>query len=634
MPKDITITYQGVPCQSVEFSRSLGVNPDVGNIIIPSDFRFQLNLQDVEVTNDISVAGKLATSVFPDFPNGDNNVVQRYFDHFGTLDIEHRDTGEQTRLTLDYIYISKGGITVEYESEVEGPNGRNKLYRVEICDERRLWKERGVIDKDFNIVYDKGKKFQGNSYESNSLKDGRLWTLEEIVNECVKNLPNHRGNPYQVIWMVSNSSATKKLNPLNIQNGGGKLAAEVLEKTLEQYDLYVALLMNGKIAVVEPNQEGAPFGLSQVFDSLKSNTTHIIRRSPKVQPNYLPEKVRVASSKRIIEELTLSTTGEGGTLIIPSIENGQFVVKTLLFSGQGSVFEPVIQDPLSGKWLTLNLDGPVVTFGEYNTGLTKQELDKEIWKSYDGEGFKNEKLKDKKDIKQALRKYCYRAWRMKAIPRRPILSNRTVLSLDNEIESAPIKALADYIKPKDNKDPSLGLWDNIKLGLPGDKQPQWDFDEGVVIFAVPVGRAVSKSGNIDNLSNSVFEQGAISITYQYESDRYYYYDLPKKPTNHTELIEVDWQAVQTPDYSNIKDLDNDAKDIIEKRYNQPEERISTEWSFSSVWPVENDGAVTQIAWSGGANSITFTTRVLENEYAYGLNGMPGIYTRVNHNVRR
>lgn len=468
--KHATITYQGLLCASVDISRSLSVDPDIATVDIPIATFNQVLLADeakpplAKSASKLQQPGGFTTTVSPE----ESDPLKKYqaegspltLKQQGTLILEDHENAQ--KLIFNHMYISKGGVSSE-EGQIQNKlKSFPKFMRLELADERRFWRERGVIEDDYNVIDSSGKVIGDNAYRENTLNGDKLYSLKELINICVAQLATHRANRYSV-YRFNLGAPIDNIFP-TLLCGGGRNPAEALDELLQGSGLYLSLLIqpgqyglgpdpksdpaNGNIIVI--TERGQTDQLEWV-KSLKARN----RLKPevrKLQPVYRPYGARVTSTKRIIREITVTD------------------------------FEPVVQDPdKAGAWVKLD-----------SIGLDMDYIKKQALKHFSEKekGFLKFK-KTNKSLMHQLQQQAFKCFRMK-------LNDSSVLPMnaerkfsdDDKMTGSPPFVICDYFLPTENKDPSQGLWENFSGELPGDKEPRFDLNAGVVKFPQPVGTIV------------------------------------------------------------------------------------------------------------------------------------------------
>jgi len=478
--KDIVIQYQGVNCSSVNFSRGLGLNPDVGSVRIPVGDYTNFRIEPEEVDG---IVEKLAqpeagprTSLegddrdpFPGRPGGNELKLKQ----FGDLRILRRTTDEAALqdITFSHTYISRNGIKVVKKSEVKDANGKiARYFEVELTDERRLWQDRGILDGDYNRIDKNGVKIGKNYFDPRSLNEGKLWTLKELISKAVGKLPSPVGTPYTVFrYNVSGQNNFDKITPLDFNNGGGRLAVQALGDLLDHYGLYLSLLLvpgSYGLSAVPPQIAGAGAKIVIVergqidqlgWEDKLLSKGYLEYNRQKEQPYFRPYGVRVTSSARVIKEYNVED------------------------------FVPVVQNPDSNnkEWISLedNLD---------KFGINVVDLREQVLRLYTEKEKAFMEVKDE-DARGILQEQAYKCFKMTLEDPTvlPMLRERFILE-KGKIVSAPPLVTCDYFIPDENKDPAAALWSNVTLArLPGDKEPSFELEAGVIRFPDPIGQLVN-----------------------------------------------------------------------------------------------------------------------------------------------
>jgi hypothetical protein len=475
MVRDAVITYQGKPCTSVNFSRALGTTPDIGTVVMNAAkwASFLLNRErEAEKLGQPSYYRTYLTELEKDpFVKDEGDVIPLRFDQFGDLEILVRDT--QQKITFNYTYIGKGGIKTRKQSEEEKEKGIIPTqFEIEICDERRLWQDRGIFKGDYNMVDPNGIKIGDNYYRPDTVNGEELWSFTQLVEMIVPTLPSPRAAAYSIHkWNVASMSALGNLKPLNFECQGGRIAAEALGELLDRYGMYVSLLITpGKYGIGQQETEqdkergdviviverGQTEGL-QWEESFEDAGLIQLKRL-KLQPVYRPFGVVVTSDEKIIKETTVED------------------------------FTAVYQDPETKKWL--DLEGNLDEIGIDIVELRRQAL---LGMSEKEKGFLS--IKDK-TMRAQMQQQAYKCWRMNLEdPTVLPMLNERILAVDDAgkpSDKGPIVVAVEYFYPEENKDPSAALWGDAFGELPGNQKPTFDLKAGVIRFPQPVGTLESR----------------------------------------------------------------------------------------------------------------------------------------------
>ena len=79
---------------------------------------------------------------------------------------------------------------------------------LELADERRFWKERGIVTGDYNVIDSNGKLISGSSYLPDTVEGGRK-KLRQLIELCVSRLPSPRAVPYCIFRFLSSFNQVK-----------------------------------------------------------------------------------------------------------------------------------------------------------------------------------------------------------------------------------------------------------------------------------------------------------------------------------------------------------------------------------------------------------------------------------------
>jgi len=720
--KDVTITYQGLPCASVDISRSLSVDPDVATVdIAVADFN-SIKLDDEAKPPSVS-GGKLAqpetfsTTLSPEDSDPLKDSLPKgspfTFKQGGTLKLGDHANGQT--VVFNHMFISKGGIVTEESQDQNAKKRFSKFMRLELADERRFWKERGVVEGDYNIIDSTGVVIGKNAYRKSTLNGGKLWNLQQLIDLCVSELPSPRDKAYSV-YKYNLASKIDQIYP-ELKCGGGRNAGDALDELLQEAGLYLSLLIqpgqyglnppaasdtsSGNIIVITERGQTDQIGWIQ---NLKQKN-RLKPGARKLQPTYRPYGVRVTSTKRIIKE-TIATK-----------------------------FEAVIQDPdNNGKWSLLS-----------DVALDMDYMSKQALKHFSEKekGFLKLK-KTNKALMAQLQQQAFKCYRM-------VLSDKTVLPMRGEVKISdddvmtgyrPL-AKCDYFLPSENKDPSKGLWDNHSGEMPGDKDPRFDLNAGVVMFPQPIGiisqqpkqaggkggaagdppeskedksdiekqidrkngdierrqdlldknkasqerlrgriaritersataaadrqignlyqeidaidqvnaihredigklrdqlkqlqrkallQKIDESQPIYSLEEAQMNPGNIEVTFQYESDDYWFTQIGD--VNHSAVIRKDWEVFETPGYDNQAELVSLANAEALKLYSGRDRIISYEMEAVGFWGIVADGDRPRVAWRYNANgNFKPETLFQHDDFSSPFAGRPevGYRTRV------
>lgn len=469
MTRDAVITYQGLACTSVNFSRALGLRPDVGEVVLNANNWRSWNLNPERPERKIQQPAYYRTYLQElerdPFEAEIVDVLPFTFEQSGDLVLEVRDTGQ--KIVFNHIYISRNGIRRRKQSEEEKKKGIIPTqFEIEICDERRLWEDRGVLQGDFNVIDPNGIKIGDNSYRPNTVNGDQLWTLPDLIDKAVAALPSPRKVPYFVFkYNVASFSALVSITPIGFINGGGRLASAALGELLDRYGLYLSLLITpgqyglgaqGQydpdrgdiIVIVERHQtEGLLWEESFKAEGL------IERQDLKLQPVFRPFGAVVTSKKKIIRETTVTD------------------------------FTAVFQDPKTKMWLELEASADFI-------GIDITEIRRQVLQGLTEKEKGFAEVKDK-DLRKQLQQQAYKCWIMNLDDETilPMQTERIIAADENGKPTvvAPNIVELEYFFPLENKDPSSSLWDNAYGVLPGDKEPSYDVNAGVIKFPQPVG---------------------------------------------------------------------------------------------------------------------------------------------------
>lgn len=583
----IRITYQNKTCASCSISRSVGVMPDSGWIELLledrkglQEFAFPKNkyiqrpkgIEDLEYPLTTSPRDPYPIKIYmhPSPPT-------KGFALFGDLEISWAllDGIEQTMI-LEHIFTSQRGINETRRDE----SSEESTVRVEIVDERILWQDRGVVKGDRNCkVSANGIVIGDTLYHPDTLKDGKeLYTIKELIEECVKNLPHPQGMDHEYPIEEFQQDGIKNRIPADIEWGGGRVAAEALDELLVRYGLVLALTADSKIKILRKHNYSDTNERSHPKDALED---YLMEAPAGVHFNYRPFGACVYSSKPKIVEVRQLTT--------PVIYDGTDVIDLPEYCS------------VSG-----------IDIGKLGRSLLKHHRDV------------NNTLDwiDDEDVRKVLTQQAFKWFqivendKVPMVPRHALEGGRySSIQKAYDIEVEHIVAMKVWRVDE-------RLW-HIFQGFQTDTgNVSCDAAHGIVKMPEPqflVDKIPDATFNLEDVLGAKAVGGLrwarIHITYAYKTRQHWSYLIGSQ--KYAKPYETDWQWYQDiSGKSNEAYLQKQAEKLVAESLRRGSYCSAThKYKFAGAHDIGTDGRLTQVVYECNGDSV-FTT-VIEGVYTHG-----------------
>ena len=597
----LTGNNQKLDILSFDFSKSTASTPDIGVVRVITNRLLWLRrwLSEPEINqrhkqNVAGIAPDFRTEVLEaDVPEDTGQRIELGYEF--VLFAKQGDT----QIRIPKLFINQGGLTLERISQERNADGSsNRIYSIELADERRFWRERGVVapfnesgdytSNSFNVPSNYGVPVENGDglFAKNTVKFERrkyyLYNLFEIIRRLVYFLPNHRGRTYELVWREFTDASVRGEIPIDINVRGGASAVQEISKLLNRYEMLFTYLTGNRVAAITHYIDAPPadgFLPSSHFPKDK-----IVEIQPKYLATWLPITYRVGSTKPIIKDAFCDE------------------------------FEMVAQNPETSEWQAYDISISDVKIGGVSMGIGAEQLKQQALQTLGGQGFELDIIPEA--WRDALRRSAYRCFRM-VDSDLPVTRERMLPDDDGDIKPRPHKIVTTWIDASENKDPSAGSFWISRFGTLSPDSYRVTSD-GVIQFRVLLGNIGADEVSIDQAD---LELEKIAMDYQYISDEYYIYAPTgsQEDARHAHFISVDWIQY---DKHNKAELDKKAQDLAKAKWagltNSVQGGSRTFAGFHQIMP---DGEITQVVWQLEENGRPFT-RVLLQDYNGGIEGRP------------
>lgn len=480
---DIEITLQGAfNCSEVSFSKSLGLKPDRGYVVMP---KTDLGLPKPEFVVEGDTEGswdELARTGFstglPEEKAAQQGVKGKGFAIVGELEMR----SPYGSIKLGPLFVDLDGVRETKVSEdrignpapfgspvLAGkvpPPGVDSVLRYNLVDERIWWDRRGLVTGRYNIesnIEALSIRFREQLYERHTInfQEKRPWNLLELLQLAVANLPPREFNP-DGSRIPSPQPRVIQFYPLDIESEyptnviwQGITAKAALQKLLDEYQLHLNLRYDGNVDVFYTDMEGSYDPLLELVDLLGDE---YFGKSYNFKP-----PAAIVVGKPILEEVTISDwvpvcQWDGSTDDYP----------------EGAIIP--LEEALE-KW-----------------GLSHEELVDGLVAWFDGKDgkafsqligpFAEKRQKILKD--QAYQWFRAEKWE-DYVP----IEEKRLKKLKGIYQKVPVDIRASWWEAKKEKDPAKGLWVNIVWGDAVDYLRKVDKDNLVIQFRQPMGVLVT-----------------------------------------------------------------------------------------------------------------------------------------------